>query len=376
MILKLFVELNEINKTSTNITPCQETLGTLSNLHNVGYIISRIKIRVGKCSIPSRFDPPTLCCVVLCSYMYSANEKTVPGFNNTMVHSLWKSIKLVFQLMLLKAAMSPEVIKILMCGTSSHGFDSFMCNNDVTLSKTVTNPTLLNVRSRLIQSSRRLAPYDDSNYTILSYSKCMIYNSLFACIASVMKIYPMLTDKPKRVRCSHTKYNCMVLHDPSIKDICIDCGMDGPCFVVIRIEDKYRSFEHEQSTCLSKFLDSCNELPQVVESHLSSFMNSNKAINNTCNGVVVNSDIPIVPCRRHIMWSSITCPKRTYVISMVRSTLNFSSYRIRVDQSVRAKYEASVRQVRNTAYQLRKFNSIELRVLHDDMSPCYISLIY
>ena len=123
MILKLFVELNEINKTSTNITPCQDTLGTLSNLHNVGYIISRIKIRVGKCSIPSRFDPPTLCCVVLCSYMYSANEKTVPGFNNTMVHSLWKSIKLVFQLMLLKAAMSPEVIKILMCGTSSHGFD-------------------------------------------------------------------------------------------------------------------------------------------------------------------------------------------------------------------------------------------------------------
>ena len=197
----------------------------------------------------------------------------------------------------------------------------------------------------------------------------MIYNSLSACLASVMRIRPVLTYKPKRVRCDHKAYSCLVLHDASIRDVCIECGMDGPRSIAVNIQGKYISFGYDQSTCPSRFLDSCNELPDVVNSHLSSFMDRNGATNNVCNDILLDATVPVISCRKHIMWSSITCPDRTYVISMVRPTLNFSSYRVRVESSMYTNSRAAVSSVYHIAYQVRRFKPSEIRIDTDVTSP-------
>ena len=310
-----------------------------------------------------------LCCVILCSPMYSANESSIGGYNNNMICALWRTIEASLQLMAYERLISTDVVSTLLNTRSSSGFSSFICGNDESLHRTVTSASLLSARDRLIQSSRRALPYDDSNYTVLRYSKCMIYRSLSACLASVMHIRPILTYRPKRVRCDHKAYTCMVLHDASIRDVCIECGIDGPCSVTVDIQGKYISFGYEQSTCPSRFLDSCNELPDVVRSHLSSFMDRNGATNNVCNGIALDATVPVISCREHIMWSSIMCPGRTYVISMTRPTLNFSSYRVSVRLSPYTHLGAAVSSVSDIAHRVRKFKPSEIRIDSDAMSP-------
>ena len=98
-------------------------------------------------------------------------------------------------------------------------------------------------------------------------------------------------------------------------------------------------------------------------------MNRNGATNNVCNGIVLDGAVPVISCRKHIMWSSITCPGRTYVISMVRPTLNFSSYRISVRPSLYADSGAAVSSMNNIAHQVRKFKPSEIRIDDDVASP-------
>ena len=301
--------------------------------------------------------------------MYSVNENSISGYNNDMICALWRTIERSLDLMVYDDLITSNVADTLLKKRSSLGFSSLMSNNDESLRRTTTSADLLSARDRLICGSRREAPYNDSNYTVHSYSKCMIYNSLSACLASVMRIRPVLTYKPKRVRCDHKAYSCLVLHDASIRDVCIECGMDGPCSIAVNIQGKYISFGYEQSTCPSRFLDSCNELPDVVNSHLSSFMDRNGATNNVCNDILLDATLPVISCRKHIMWSSITCPDRTYVISMVRPTLNFSSYRVRVESSMYTNSRAAVSSVYHIAYQVRRFKPSEIRIDTDVTSP-------
>ena len=48
--------------------------------------------------------------------------------------------------------------------------------------------------------------------------------------------------------------SCSVLHNSSIKDICIKCGMDRPCAAMIITGEHYKNFEYKQSACPNKYL--------------------------------------------------------------------------------------------------------------------------
>lgn len=69
------------------------------------------------------------------------------------------------------------------------------------------------------------------------------------------------------------------------------------------------------------------------------------------------------------MWSSIKCPGRTYVISMVRPTLTFSSYRVSVETPYHADSSIAVCSVTDIAHQVRRFNSSEICIDKDTVSP-------
>jgi hypothetical protein len=37
--------------------------------------------------------------------------------------------------------------------------------------------------------------------------------------------------------CEHKRYPSVVFQDAAITDICIECGMDGPCLILVDIGD-------------------------------------------------------------------------------------------------------------------------------------------
>ena len=83
-------------------------------------------------------------------------------------------------------------------------------------------------------------------------------------------------------------------------------------------------------------------------------------------------DKSISHCHKHIMWTSITCPDRPYVISMVMPTLNFSTYRISTSVLVPGDIITDIVSLSDELRSVRRFTKYNLRVLSDVSNRGYI----
>jgi hypothetical protein len=83
-------------------------------------------------------------------------------------------------------------------------------------------------------------------------------------------------------------------------------------------------------------------------------------------------DKSVTHCRKHIMWTSITCYDRTYVISMVMPTLNFSTYIIITSVLVPGDIITSIISLSDELRSVRQFTKYNLRVLSNVSNTGYI----
>lgn len=335
-------------------------------------ILQSFRSRGHKCHVPKTNDPGLMCTLILCVPLYGANEDSLPGYNNTMISSLWNCICLTLDVMVLSGKITREYADSLLKGRTGSGFELTTRKSDRTLSMTATSPMLLEARQTLLLSKSVPGNTSMDEPRVTGRSTTQVYSCLSVCILDALKVTPIIFSRPTKVECTHNQYPCVVLHDASISSVCLQCGMTGPCSILIDVGARYLCFEYEQSTCPERFMDLASELPSVVEMRLNDFMSYRQSPQPFCCSVQLDLKKSIVHCRKQIMWTRVDCPGVSYIISMVRPTLNFCTYRLLVADIVPGDPSASIMTLCFEMQKIRGFDKYQLRVQIDVSDPSYI----
>jgi len=315
--------------------------------------------------VPKVHDLGILCCVVLCVPLYGANEDTMPGYSNKMVRSMWSCIDVVLQSMIYDKALDDTTVQGLTGGRDVHGFELLCTKNNESLRTLKTPQALLDARDSMIMDSHEVFQDSSESRELLARSGTAIYPTLSYCIFTKLNINPIHEIPVSKPQCEHKPYNCTVFCDNSITTVCLECGFDKPCSMIVDMGSHYLSFSYEQSTCPQRFLDLACELPSIVSDQLKHFMDDNLTTTRFNESTAVNNSRPIFRSREHIEWGSTTCHGRLYVISMVRPTLNFSTYTILTSLLVAGDITASYWALVDELRKIRGFDRRELRVQID-----------
>lgn len=296
------------------------------------------------------------------------------GYNNIMIRSMWRIVEVTLSTMMYHRLIDLQTYDALMLGRSHMGFQMMVVTNNDTLRTNYSNKQVLEARESLLHRSRESNTILESTNRLFTHTGCSVHGCLISAILHVMKIQPLYTKTSTAMRCDHKRYPCIVFHNNQVNDVCLQCGMDSPCSVLIDIGARYVMFEGEQAVCPSQFLDPACELPGIIVDHLTHFTHKRLVRSYGNNGATLRLDKNVSHCRRHVVWSTLVCDARTYMISMVMPTLNYCTYRISCDSIVPGNVEESIVCVKFMLYNIRPFNRYELRVQKDEMLTQYISI--
>lgn len=368
------MDFNSANSADQRIRLSDIRLGILASIGDTHEVLARFRDRVQDSRIPPNPDPALVCCMVLCADVYSANEDSMAGYNNTMIACIWACIQGAIYLMIHDGTIDIKTSDALLSMRSCRNYESMMKSNNTSIRTNSTDPALLAARTRLIESNRTPITWTPNDTTLVRSQGCRIYHSFSRCIFDAILSCPIVMSHPTAVVCNHNKYPCIVLHDDTINSICLACGMNGPCCILVDVGNHYVHFQMEQSTCPERFMHLGGELPLCIASHLDALTSSNSAPSTQYRPINLVLDKPVITARRHIVWSRLDSVEYSYTVSMVMPTLNFSTYTFRVDTIVPMDAHASSSVLHAELYRIRPFNSHELRVSIDPQDLGYVSI--
>lgn len=370
----MFNQLIERRVLLSGVSLSDHILRLLCSHQNSDLIYSMFKQRSSRCRIPTAYEGGLLCCIVLCAPRYAISESTLSGYNNVMIMALWRAICSSLEILERNDSISLGYMNTLLTGRNAAGYEALVGKSSSSITMTRTDRTLLDMRTGVIEAGLVPTPYQDEDTTVVWCSKTLVYGSMSSYVFSLLEMRPLVLNSPTAVQCSHVKYHCVVAHDSSITQICLKCGMTGPCCLTIDVGAYHVALEHEQATCPDRFLDPACELPDMIRGGLDGFIHDHLTTHHESIISHPPTKKPIIHSRRYIVWGSVCCPGRVYSVSMVCPTLNFMTFRIHTDSVIAGDVRSSVSSVESELRRLRVFTKTEMRVTPDHEAMDYVQI--
>ena len=184
---------------------------------------------------------------MICTSLYGVNEASLRGYNNIMIASLWNCITLTLRSIVLYDGIDVGCMDRLLSNRDTCGFKSVMESNNAALSMTSTSSALLAARQRLLDSRTEGEAAPVGQVVFTQHSATRVYGCLSLCLLDVANVTRMGDHTCSQQSCLHTKYKALVFANPYITEICLHCGINEPCSMLVLIGDNYVFRESEQS---------------------------------------------------------------------------------------------------------------------------------
>jgi len=173
------------------------------------------------------------------------------------------------------------------------------------------------------------------------------------------------------VDCAHGRVPCIDIHGYSSHGVCIDCGTCSPCNTIIRVNDIAIELHDEQSCSPCLYLDNCLTLPSVLldeVSYLRQMSDMSPIVVSPGTFLITPDelalDVPIYQSHECVVVGSITNGIETIVVSCVRPTINYCTYKMTCNISV---ISSTITTILKQASSFRQYTNTEFRV--DTVKP-------
>jgi hypothetical protein len=228
--------VNTINSQVSDIKRIYVNWATLETLQHDALrkvLSERLRDNTKGISSPQSHDPVVLCYAMIGAPMYTINEDTLPGYSNRMVGLFRLAIERSLVSLVVSGMMSTELSDDLLGGRSSTEFQTSVLSNNRLLSTAKSTEAQIEERERRLSMSCTRRDLEFLGSQLLSSHATEWFPSFVIHIHTVCSIGISGISIPHPTPCSHKKVRCLCLANPDITEVCMVCGLDSPCNLIL-----------------------------------------------------------------------------------------------------------------------------------------------